>query len=96
MPCVCPGAVGPPLKWNLAPGEPGLVVLPIGCAVGYEGTLTVGVVDAGHTTDMEVVVAGVEPLSAPALVQLDQVRRRHCGQRRLTKSVIIPRPVWAE
>lgn len=85
-----------PVTWNLAPGETGLVLLRIGSTVGYEGTLTVGVVGAGHTTDMEVVVVGVETLAAPVLVQLGQVRRRHCGQRRLTKSVIIPRSVWAE
>lgn len=65
-----------PVTWNLAPGETGLVVLRIGSTVGYDGTLTVGVVDAGKTTDMEVTVDGVETLVAPALVELGHVQLR--------------------
>lgn len=65
-----------PVTWNLAPGETGLVVLRIGSSVGYDGALTVGVVDAGQTTDVTVVVDGVDALVAPALVELGIVQLR--------------------
>lgn len=65
-----------PVTWNLAPGETGLVVLRIGSTVGYDGALTVGVVDAGKTAELQVVVDGVDTLVAPALVELGHVQLR--------------------
>lgn len=65
-----------PVTWNLAPGETGLVVLRIGSSVAYDGTLTVGVVDAGRVTDVPIAVEGVDTLAAPALVELGEVHLR--------------------
>ena len=62
-----------PVTWNLAPGETGLVVLRVGSTVAYDGTLTVGVVDAGKKTELQISVDGVDSLAAPALVELGRV-----------------------